>query len=214
MPPGRSTGEATLVAAYISTRFATRIAPRVTRIRRKVREFLIANADMESDVESYWKVGAGWFSFLRTTSGYQSATALEYFAGLFAGLLGSSGPVYNTEESMDRTCLTPGSKWEIRAQIRLFQPLLGGGAACSPGTTCPQVALTIRDGGGSQIFAVAVDGYVEAWNANGYNELRATMELPSAGRQRWRRIYRNWGLFRLFLIEYIDGGRIQPLKTR
>ena len=119
---------------------------------------------------------------------------------------------------MDRTCLTPGSKWEIRAQIRLLQPLLGGGAACSPGTTCPQVALTIRDGGGSQIFAVAVDGYVEAWDANGYNELRATIELPSAG---WDGSVGTvsidiGGYLSFFLsnILIVDDFTIQPLKTR
>ena len=136
---------------------------------------------MEFGVEGYWEKGSGLLTLLQTSTGYQSSTALEYFGGLFALLFGTQGPSYNARENMDMTCLTPGSKWELSAQIRLLFPFFGGGADCALGSSCPKVELVLLDDRGTQIVALEADDYLKAWDANGFNELRTTLELPPSG---------------------------------
>lgn len=147
-------------------------------------ENLIENSDMEYGVDSYWEAEGGLFSSLGTTTGFESPTALEYSAGIFAGLFGSDGPYYNAREKMDMSCLTLGSIWALSAQVQLINPWfgwLGWGGSCKPGSDCPEVAIVVNDGAGAQVFAYKSSDFARGWNSNSFNELRATFELPASG---------------------------------
>jgi len=138
---------------------------------------------MESGVRNYWQSGGGFFpSSFGTTTGYNSPTALQYNAGLFAGIFGDKEPFYNSEENMDISCLTPGSTWELRAMVKLKGVLFGWGASCRSGETCPEIQITVFDGRGASVLSLATSNYAnDSWSADTFNEIRSTFTLPSSG---------------------------------
>jgi len=139
---------------------------------------LIENSDMELGVDGFWLEGDGFFGFLEaTTMGYESSMALRYVGGF----LSTHGPSFNSEENMDVSCLTPGSRWELSARIRLTNSIFGWGEVCWTSWTCPGVQITITDAQGADVVSFFSREYVgNSWNTDLFNEIRKGFLLPSS----------------------------------
>ena len=139
---------------------------------------LIENSDMELGVDGFWLEGDGFFCSLEaTTMGYESSMALRYVGGF----LSTHGPSFNSEENMDVSCLTPGSRWELSARIRLTNSIFGWGELCWTSWTCPGVQITITDAQGAEVVSFFSREYVgNSWNTDLFNEIRTGFLLPSS----------------------------------
>lgn len=131
---------------------------------------LVANSDMELGHEGFW-IDNG-FGSLATTDGYKSSSALHFHSRVFTW----NGPQYIA--TMDYSCLLPGSRWIIRAQMQLVDIETGGGFDCDIASTCPAVRVEIFDTDGYQILVKKLRQYPNAWKPMEFNLFETTFELP------------------------------------
>ena len=131
---------------------------------------LIANSDMELGHEGFW-IDNG-FGSLSVADGFESTSALHFSNRVFTW----NGPTYAA--GMDYGCLRPGSRWIIRAQMKLVDIETGGGFVCDIATSCPAVRVELFDSDGYQILVKKLRQYPNSWNPLNFNLFEATFELP------------------------------------
>lgn len=133
---------------------------------------LISNSDMERGYEGYW-LG----SLENVNGGFNgSALALKHVGRLASR---SPGPSYNTT-LVDKSCFTPGSIWEVSAQVRLVMLIFNRDAGCDIGSNCPAIRLILKDTAGQVVANIYSRNYPSGtWRSSAFNSLSTTFQLPS-----------------------------------
>ena len=132
---------------------------------------LISNSDMERGYQGYWSG-----SLENVNGGFNgSALALKHVGRLTSR---SPGPSYNTT-LINKACLTPGSSWEVSAQVRLIMLVFDRGAKCDIGSNCPAISVVLKDTAGQVVANISSRKYPSgSWRSNTFNTLSTTFQLP------------------------------------
>ena len=126
---------------------------------------------MESGNQGYW-LG----SIEIVNGGFNgSALALKHVGRITAR---SPGPSYNST-LINKSCLTPGSSWEVSVQVRLVTLIFNRDAACNINRNCPAILLTLKDANGQAIANTFSSNYPSgSWQSNTFNLLATKFQLP------------------------------------
>ncbi|KAL7555749.1 hypothetical protein ACA910_013059 [Epithemia clementina (nom. ined.)] len=145
---------------------------------------MLLNSDMGMGVSPFWSAaGSGFIEWKDEGYGGSSSGALISRERALPG----HGARYNTAAFLDGRCLAAGSTWEITAQIKVFDVVTGLPMPCNLNQltalpfvdACPSVRITIQDTEGTEIYNDFVRAYTNnSWNLNGWNEFKASLELP------------------------------------
>jgi hypothetical protein len=138
---------------------------------------LIVNSDLSSGYSGYWNPSSrGQLENVQTVFG-KSVTAIRHSREPFT----YGGPSYSSAKNMDFSCVTPGSSWEVNAQIGLIRSPSDKGVACIMGKSCPTAVITITDSSGNRILRHKASTYEGGvWNRNSFNNLKSTMTMPKS----------------------------------
>jgi hypothetical protein len=136
---------------------------------------LILNSVLDEGFAGYWTRAGGGTLSNTEDGGVGSSPALVYSNRQFPW----NGPAYKAQEHMDYSCLTPGSSWQISAQVKLVDENTGAGASCETSTTCPKFRILIIDTGGNYLVWEKIREYAsDAWDPVGFNLLQVEIQLP------------------------------------
>jgi hypothetical protein len=135
----------------------------------------IRNSDMAFGYQGYWS--GSYSSAMKNVN--QTSSAIQHSSSLFSSA--SGGPTYNAS-LINTTCLTPGSTWEVSANVRLLLPIWKFGATCNLSRTCPSLRVLIRNVlGTTTLVDVSSRSYTNTpWKRDAYNTLKTTFTLPSS----------------------------------
>ena len=145
---------------------------------------ILVNSNMEMGVKQFWvSVGPGTVEWTR--EGYDTSSSGALLSG--GREYPNNGPKYNAEGFLDVRCLVPGSKWEVKAQIKVLDAKTGAPTVCNADSSdssdsedaCPSVRVVIKDAAENQVLDVYLMEYVEILSdVDGWNEFHATLTLP------------------------------------
>ena len=104
-----------------------------------------------------------------------SAVALKH-----TGMTRSPGPSYNAT-LVDKQCFTPGSVWEVSAQVRLTMVIFNRSAGCDIRRSCPAFLVTVKDTTGQVVASMTSRNYPSGrWRNEAFNLLNTTFQLPTS----------------------------------
>jgi len=146
---------------------------------------LIVNSDNELGIATFWAGNGVSSDKIVTTTGFggngvaaRVTDRHRWYTGMWY-----SGQQYINKEKF----LTPSSKWELSAQVRLFEPDTDVGADCNTleredtATRCPRIRVRFFDKGDryTPVREEILYWYALDWDKNGWNELKSQVEIPS-----------------------------------
>lgn len=146
---------------------------------------IVVNGDTEFGIAGFWSGNGLGNDKLSTTTGYGGT-------GNAVRVTGRShhwhGMWYSGEKYMSKeTCLIPGSKWKVSAQIRLLGQNSDSGIDCDAlervdhEKRCPRLRVRFYNEGDpyTPIREEILYEYTSEWNKDGWNEFGAQVEIPS-----------------------------------
>lgn len=139
---------------------------------------LVVSPGRNEGWQDYWfSSGAGTFNLYE---GHDSSTAFKY------GDRQSyyDGPNYRLDGNATAfgyamKCMIPGSKWEVRAMLKLVNRVSGGAGHCLTMFNCPQVQVTVRDDTGGMVAWKDARGYsFFFWQGDHFNAFQTEIQIP------------------------------------
>ena len=132
---------------------------------------VIYNSNMERGYQGYWSG-----PLENAKGGFNgSAVALKH-----TGMTRSPGPSYNAT-LVDKQCFTPGSLWEVSAQVRLTMVIFNRSAGCDIRRSCPAFLVTVKDTTGQVVASMTSRNYPSGrWRNEAFNLLNTTFQLPTS----------------------------------
>ena len=169
---------------------------------------LVLNGDAElGETAQFW--------WLQSKSNMTSINVItEDTSGDHAFLLtGRKNSYDGMVQRIDSSCLTLGSKWKVKAQMKFRSHSVGSFVACIPKSTCPSVHLLAVNGRNriNERFPTMLNNKNSTWLANEFNDVESVVVITDAllanGGQvffGFRRFDKDWDLF-------IDNISVTPL---